>query len=104
MARIDWIEDRLNNWARWKLTRGTGGLGYASVNLANPTLGVREPYAEAPIPTNAVEAGETDDAVNRLHPPELGQSARRPPAQRLGAAARRRRHRQAAAQLSTRDV
>ena len=67
-ARIEWIEMRLLNWARWKLSQGTGGLGYASVNLANPTPGVRDPYAEVPVPTNAIEAAATDDAVNRLHP------------------------------------
>lgn len=68
MARIEAIEHRLLNWARWKLTRGTGVLGYASVDLTNPTPTMREPYAETPVPTNAIEAAETDDAVNRLHP------------------------------------
>ena len=68
MARIEAIEHRLLNWARWRLTRGTGVLGYASVDLTNPTPTMREPYAETPIPTNAVEAAETDSAVNRLHP------------------------------------
>ena len=33
MARIDWIEQRLQNWVRWKLALGGGALGYASVNL-----------------------------------------------------------------------
>jgi hypothetical protein len=68
MARIEAMEHRLLNWARWKLTRGTGVLGYASVDLTNPTPTMREPYAETPIPTNAIEAAETDDAVNRLQP------------------------------------
>lgn len=68
MARIEAMEHRLLNWARWKLTRGTGALGYSSVDLTNPTPTMREPYAEVPVPTNAIEAAETDDAVNRLHP------------------------------------
>ena len=71
MPRIESIEHRLVNWARWKLTRGTGVLGYASVNLSNPTPTVREPYAETPIPTNAVEASETDTAVGKLWPSAL---------------------------------
>jgi hypothetical protein len=70
MARIDWIEQRLQNWARWSLMRGSGVLGYSAVDLSNPTPGIRDPYAQAPIPTNEIEASETDDAVQRL-PGEL---------------------------------
>lgn len=71
MAKIEWIEQRLQNWARWRLTRGSGVVGYAAVNLADPMLGVhREPYADAPVPTNGIEAGETDSAVRAL-PGEL---------------------------------
>jgi len=66
MARIEWIETRLLNWARWRLTKGGGVLGFAAVNLEKAMIGVREPYADAPIPTNAIEAGETDDAIARL--------------------------------------
>jgi len=36
MARIDWVETRLQNWARWRLARGGDGqLGYAAVSLAD---------------------------------------------------------------------
>jgi hypothetical protein len=66
MARREWIEHRLLNWARWKLRDGGGALGYASVNLASPTAGIREPYAEVPIPISDIEASCTDDAVNKL--------------------------------------
>lgn len=66
MARIDWIEQRLQNWARWSLMRGSGVLGYSAVDLSDPTPGIRDPYAQAPIPTNEIEASETDDAVQRL--------------------------------------
>lgn len=65
MARIEWVEQRLQNWARWRLMSGSGVLGYAGVNLAEAG-GVREPYAEAPIPVTEVEASETDTAVERL--------------------------------------
>lgn len=71
MPRIDWIEQRLLNWARWKLGADGGSMGYAAVDLTNPTPGIRDPYAEAAIPTNAIEAADTDDAVQRLHPGEL---------------------------------
>lgn len=70
MARIDWIEARLLNWSRSRLSRGGGALGYAGVDLSNPTPGVREPYAEAPIPINDVEADETESAIHLL-PGEL---------------------------------
>lgn len=70
MARIEWVHMRLLNWQRWMLSQGSGVLGYAAVNLADPTPGVLEPYAEAPVPTNAIEASETNDVVQRL-PSEL---------------------------------
>lgn len=67
MAKIEAMETRLLNWARWVLTKGGGVLGFASVNLAKAAMGItREPYAEAPIPTNAIEASETDDAIAKL--------------------------------------
>lgn len=69
MARIDWIEQRLQNWVRWKLARGGGALGYASVNLENAEM-PREPYADAPIPTSDIDGSELDDAIERL-PAEL---------------------------------
>lgn len=71
MARLEWMEHRLNNWARWRLTRGGGVLGYAGVDLSDPTPGVRDPYAPVSVPTSDVEASETQDAVNQLSPPEL---------------------------------
>jgi hypothetical protein len=65
MARIDWVHTRLLNWQRWKLTQGSGVLGYSAMRWQEPVR-VLEPYAEAPVPTNAIEASETDDAVQRL--------------------------------------
>lgn len=66
MARIEWIEHRLLNWARWRLMNGMGPLGYASVDLSDPTPTQRDPYAEAPVPTNAIEAAETGDGIKAL--------------------------------------
>ena len=69
MARIDWIEQRLQNWVRWAAMKGSGALGYAGVNLAGCNAG-RDGYIEAAIPTSDIEASETDSAVQRL-PSEL---------------------------------
>lgn len=70
MARIEWIEHRLQNWARWRLSQGRGALGYAAVNLADADAG-RDGYIEASIPISDVEASETDQALQRLNPPGL---------------------------------
>jgi DNA-directed RNA polymerase specialized sigma24 family protein len=69
MARIEWVEQRLQNWARWRLTRGGGVLGYASVNLLAAAM-PRDRDVDAPVPTSDVDAREIDDAVGRL-PSEL---------------------------------
>lgn len=67
MARIEWVEERLQVWARWKIARGQGQMGYASVSLAGSNAG-RSGYAQAAIPLLEVEAAETDEAVTALHP------------------------------------
>lgn len=77
MARIEWIEYRLLNWARWTLARGTDGeLGYAAVRPASAAGGGRRGYVTASIPINDVEASETEAAVARLHPGGLGLAVR----------------------------
>lgn len=70
MAKIEDIERRLLNWARWKLGGTSGGLGYAKVRYGDGVTASR--YREAVIPTNDCEAEETDRAVG-----ELGAQARR---------------------------
>lgn len=70
MARIEWVESRLLNWARWKLDPGDGALGYARPNVAGINAG-RDGYIEASIPISDVEASETEQAVQRLNPPGL---------------------------------
>jgi DNA-directed RNA polymerase specialized sigma24 family protein len=69
MARIDWIEQKMQNWVRWKVSQGSGRLGYSSVNLQNAEM-PREPYADAPIPTSDIDASEIDEAIGKL-PSEL---------------------------------
>jgi hypothetical protein len=66
VARIEDIERRLLNWARWKLGEGGGVLGYAGVCLTSDTS--RLLYREAIIPTVDCEADETDRAVQALEP------------------------------------
>jgi hypothetical protein len=65
MARIEDIERRLLNWARWRLGGQSGGLGYSTVNLADAEA-ARDGYREAVIPTVDCEAEETDRAVVSL--------------------------------------
>lgn len=64
MARIDDIERRLQNWARWKFGETGGALGYATVHYGDGTSTAG--YREAVIPTVDCEAEETDRAVLSL--------------------------------------
>lgn len=71
MPRRDWIELRLLNWARWRVARGGGDQGYAAPRWEGDPQAGRNGYREAVIPISDVEASDTDDAINRLHPPGL---------------------------------
>ncbi len=64
MARNEEIERRLQNWARWKLGAGGGGLGYGGSAWNMEPSGTR--YREAVIPTIDCEASVTDQAVASL--------------------------------------
>jgi hypothetical protein len=68
MAKIEDIERRLLNWARWRDMAGSGGLGYAAVKLEGG--GTRGGYREAKVPVIDCEAAEMDELVQRL-PSEL---------------------------------
>jgi hypothetical protein len=65
MARIEWVRQRLENWALWHERERSGGLGYAtqSVLLANPVDGGDR---EAWVPVDEIEAAVTDLAVESL--------------------------------------
>lgn len=69
MARIDDIERRLLNWARWKAGPSGGSMGYARTNWG-ADVGTSLRYRDAKIPTVDCEAEETDRAVTAL-PGEL---------------------------------
>jgi len=64
MARIEWVKNRLNNWALWKTLGQSGPLGYPQSVFAR--LGGRGRRAEAVIPIDNIDAGLTDQAVNSL--------------------------------------
>lgn len=68
MARIEWVEQRLQNWALWHHRSGSGALGYATQSsfLAVAVDGSR--YREARIPVDEVEAAITEEAVQALRP------------------------------------
>lgn len=65
MARIDWVKDRLENWARWAVQRQAGALGYPRQSVFARLAG-KGTRAEAVIPIDDVDAALTDDAVNAL--------------------------------------
>ena len=69
MAKIEWIDERLVNWSRWRLIMRSGGGNYARTSMRERVDG--EGWdAPTVIPTNDAEAADTDDAVERL-PSEL---------------------------------
>jgi hypothetical protein len=70
MGRIEDMERRLQNWARWKFGAGAGALGYARVNPATVLGADRSQIDEARIPTVDCEAEETNQAIVQL-PSEL---------------------------------
>lgn len=67
MARIEWIQLRLDNWAVWKTQRQGGGSGWATQAAflnGQPTGGYRESH----VPVDDVDAALTDQAVESLKP------------------------------------
>lgn len=67
MARIEWIEQRLLNWAQWRIRGGSSGaLGYAAVDLGAADNGGRGGYVEAAVPVVEVDAELTERAVRAL--------------------------------------
>lgn len=68
MARIEWIKQRLNNWALWKARESSGGLGFASqaAFLMDRVDGYREVNINATI--DSTDAGLTNEAIEALKP------------------------------------
>lgn len=70
--RIDWVRQRLENWARWHASRSEGARGYPRQS-AFARLGGKGSRAEAIVPIDDVDASLTEDAVEALrwHKPHL---------------------------------
>jgi hypothetical protein len=65
MSRIEWVKQRLDNWARWHQQRESGSLGYPKQS-AFVRLAAHGTRAGNVIPIDDVEASVTDDAVKAL--------------------------------------
>lgn len=65
MARIDWVKNKLENWALWAARSEAGGLGFASQSVILRGDAVDE-QREARLPVDEIEAGITDQAVSSL--------------------------------------
>lgn len=69
MARIDWVDHGLHNWARWKVSGGSGGRGRSvltSASVFDMRVRSHSGYRETPIPITDHEAQLMDRAVQAL--------------------------------------
>lgn len=65
MARIQWVKDKLDNWARWARQRESGALGYPKQS-AFARLGPSSNVWGASVPVDDLDASLTDTAVQSL--------------------------------------
>ncbi len=67
MARIKWVQQRLDNWGMWASRGGAGSAGYASkcvlARWAESDAWERNCYGSLVIPVSESEALETDRAI-----------------------------------------
>lgn len=64
MARIDWVDHGLHNWARWKITGGGGGFGRHMLEPSSVfDVRISGGYREPPIPVTDHEAALMDRAL-----------------------------------------
>jgi hypothetical protein len=66
MARIEWVAQRLENWALWRARMEGGGLGFATHSIFTEGPAARGSAYEAPVPIDEIEASITNDAVESL--------------------------------------
>lgn len=67
MARIEWVKQRLDNWALWKAREAGGGLGFASQSSFLGEFDATR-YRESVIPVDDVDASVTNEGVEALKP------------------------------------
>ncbi len=65
MARIEWVKQRLENWARWSQQSASGALGYPR-QTAFARLSPSSGRNDGIVPVADLEASETDAAVKSL--------------------------------------
>ncbi|MBO9647376.1 MAG: hypothetical protein J7605_02615 [Variovorax sp.] len=64
MSRLQWVDARLQNWARWRSQMAGNGLGFASqASFLNDQPGSDR---EVRIPVDEIEASVTQEAVESL--------------------------------------
>jgi hypothetical protein len=64
MAKLQWMRDRVENWAAWRVRRNSGGVGrYAAMTYEDPAQRGTDPYADAPVKPHEEDAWEIDAAM-----------------------------------------
>lgn len=66
MARIEWVKQRLDNWALWKEREAGAGSGFYSESSFLKVGCSQGGYREAIIPVDEVDASVTNAAVESL--------------------------------------
>jgi len=66
MARIEWVKQRLDNWALWKEREAGGGSGFYSESSFLKQGSSQGGYRETVIPVDDVDASVTNAAVESL--------------------------------------
>jgi hypothetical protein len=65
MARLEWVDQRLKNWALWHERQASGGLGFATQSSFLKEFDSGR-YRTSFVPCDEVEAGVTDQGVAAL--------------------------------------
>lgn len=66
MARIEWVKQRLENWALWKEREQSGGLGFSSSAAFLREVVDGGSCRDSKVPVDDVDASVTDQAVESL--------------------------------------
>lgn len=66
MARLEWVDQRLRNWALWHRAQQGGGLGFASQSSFLREAVDCDRYRESSLPVDEVDAGVTEQGVQSL--------------------------------------